>query len=146
MTSVVQFSLFGLVTLGSVMLAFAEGTGFPDALTIPLSLLALFVCDRWKLFRLSTRWANCLGLTAFSLAIWELSGGDIESRLLSFAHLLVYLTWILLFLEKTPRPCWLQALAFLASSAMDAPNPPTSLGESMPLRSPRNLEFPMSPF
>lgn len=114
MTKVVQFSLFGLVMLGSVMLAFAEGTGFPDALTIPLSLLALFVCDRWKLFRLSTRWANCLGLTAFSLAIWELSGGDIESRLLSFAHLLVYLTWILLFLEKTPRLYWtLCAMALL---------------------------------
>ena len=114
MTTVVQFSLLGLITLGSIMLAFAEGTGFPDALTIPLALLALFVCDRWKLFRLSTRWANGLGLAAFSLAIWELSGGDIESRLLSFAHLLVYLTWILLFLEKNPRMYWtLCAMALL---------------------------------
>ncbi len=114
MTTVVQFSLLGLVALGSLMLAFAEGSGFPDAITIPLALLALFVTDRWKLFRLSTRWANCLGLAAFSLAIWELSGGDIESRLLSFAHLLVYLTWILLFLEKTPRMYWtLCAMALL---------------------------------
>lgn len=114
MTTVVQSSLLGLIALGSLMLAFAEGAGFPDALTIPLALLSLFVCDRWNLFRLSTRWANCLGLTAFCLAIWELSGGDIESRLLSFAHLLVYLTWILLFLEKTPRLYWtLCAMALL---------------------------------
>lgn len=106
MTTVLQFSLYGLLVLASGMLAFAEGAAFPDALTIPLAILALFVTDRWKLFCLSTRWANCLGLTAFGIAIWELSGGDIESRLLSFAHLLVYLTWILLFSEKTPRMYW----------------------------------------
>ena len=106
MTAVLQFSLYGLVVLASIMLAFAEGTGFPDAMTVPLAVFALFVTDRWKLFHLSIRWANASGLAAFGLAIAELSGGDIESRLLSFAHLLVYLTWILIFMEKTPRLYW----------------------------------------
>lgn len=106
MTTVLQISLYGLVMLGSGMLAFAEGTGFPDAFTIPLAILALFVTERWKLFWLRVSWANVLGLAAFGLAGWELSSGKIEARLLSLAHLLVYLTWIVLFLSKTGRMYW----------------------------------------
>ena len=120
MTTVLQFSLYGLVVLASVMLAFAEGATFPDAVTIPLAILALFVTDHWKLFCLSTRWANCLGLSAFGLAIWEISSGDIESRLLSFAHLLVYLTWILLFMEKSPRMYWTMCAMALLHVALGA--------------------------
>ena len=100
MTTVLQVNLCGLIMLGSIMLAYAEGTGFPVALSVPLALLSLFVTERWKLFRLQTRWANCLGLVAFGLGAWELSQGNIEARLLSLAHLLAYLTWILLFLEN----------------------------------------------
>ena len=120
MTTVLQFSLYGLVVLASVMLAFAEGATFPDAVTIPLAILALFVTDRWKLFCLSTRRANCLGLSAFGIAIWEISSGDIESRLLSFAHLLVYLTWILLFMEKSPRMYWTMCAMALLHVALGA--------------------------
>lgn len=106
MTTALQISLYGLVILASGMLAFAEGTAFPDAFTIPMALLALFVTERWKLFHLRVRWANVLGLIAFALAGWELSSGQIEARLLSLAHLLVYLTWIVLFIAKTPRMSW----------------------------------------
>ncbi len=106
MTTALQLSLYGLVMLASGMLAFAEGAAFPDAFTIPLALLALFLTERWKLFHLRTRWANALGVVAFGLAGWELSSGQIEARLLSLAHLLVYLTWIVLFVAKTPRMSW----------------------------------------
>ncbi len=106
MTTALQLSLYGLVMLASGMLALAEGTAFPDAFTIPIALLALFLTERWKLFQLRVRWANVLGLVAFGLAGWELSSGQIEARLLSLAHLLVYLTWIVLFVAKTPRMSW----------------------------------------
>ncbi len=106
MTVALQVSMYGLVMLASGMLAFAEGTGFPDAFTIPLALLSLFLTDRWKLFHLRVRWASALGFGAFGLVGWELSSGLIEARLLSLAHLLVYLTWIVLFMSKTPRMYW----------------------------------------
>ncbi len=106
MTAALQVSLYGLVMLASGMLSFAEGTAFPDAFTIPMALLALFLTERWKLFHLRVRWANVLGLAAFGLAGWELSSGLIEARLLSLAHLLVYLTWIVLFMAKTSRTYW----------------------------------------
>lgn len=106
MTTSLQVSLYGLVMLAGGMLSLAEGATFPDALTIPLAVLALFLTERWKLFWLRTSWANGLGLLAFVVAGWELSSGEIEARLLSLAHLLVYLTWIVLFLSKTPRMYW----------------------------------------
>ena len=120
MTTVLQVSLYGLVMLGSGMLAFAEGASFPDAFTIPLAILALFVTERWKLFWLRVSWANVLGLGAFGLAGWEMSGGQIEARLLSLAHLLVYLTWIVLFLSKTARMYWTLCLLAVLHVAVGA--------------------------
>ena len=128
MKTALQVSLYGLVMLASSMLGFAEGSAFPDVFTIPLAFLALFVTERWKLFHLRVRWANVLGLVAFCLAGWELSSGQIEARLLSLAHLLVYLTWIVLFMAKTPRMSWNLCLlsvlhvaigAVLTSSGLD---------------------------
>ncbi|HLQ43671.1 MAG TPA: DUF3488 and transglutaminase-like domain-containing protein, partial [Planctomycetaceae bacterium] len=120
MTTVLQLSLYGLIVLASIMLAYAEGTGLPDAVTVPLAVLALFLTERWNLFRLRTRWANCLGLAAFGLGAWELSRGDIEARLLSLAHVLVYLTWIVLFLEKSPRMYWTMCTLALLHVAVGA--------------------------
>ena len=120
MTTVLQVSLYGLVMLASGMLAFAEGAGFPDAFTIPLAILALFVTERWKLFWLRVSWANVLGIAAFVLAGWELSSGQIEARLLSLAHLLVYLTWIVLFLSKTARMYWTLCLLAVLHVAVGA--------------------------
>jgi transglutaminase-like putative cysteine protease len=120
MTTVLQVSLYGLVMLGGGMLAFAEGSSFPDAFTIPLAILALFVTERWKLFWLPVRWANALGIGAFVLAGWEMSSGQIEARLLSLAHLLVYLTWIVLFLSKTARMYWTMCLLAVLHVAVGA--------------------------
>lgn len=120
MKSVLQFSLYGLVMLSSGMLALAEGSGFPDAFTIPLALLALFVSERWNLFHLRVRSANVLGLVAFGVAGWELSSGLIEARLLSLAHLMVYLTWIVLFLPKSARVYWTLCLLSVLHVAIGA--------------------------
>lgn len=120
MTTVLQLSLYGLVMLSSGSLAFAEGSGFPATLTIPLAVLALFVNERGKLFRLSIRWANVLGLVAFCLAGWELSSGAIEARLLSLVHLLVYLTWIVLFMPASVRRIWILCLLSVLHIAVGA--------------------------
>lgn len=120
MTTALQISLYGLVMLAGGMLAFAEGTSFPDAFSIPMALMALFLTERWKLFHLRVRWANLLGLTAFGLAAWELSSGQIEARLLSLAHLLVYLMWIVLFVTKTPRMYWTLCLLSVLQVAIGA--------------------------
>ena len=120
MTTALQVSLYGLVMLASGMLAFAEGSSFPDAFTIPLALLALFLTERWKLFQLKVRWANVLGLASFGAAGWELSGGQIEARLLSLAHLLVYLMWIVLFVPKTARTYWTMCLLSVLHVAIGA--------------------------
>lgn len=120
MTTVLQLSLYGLVMLSSSSLGLAEGRGFPSALTIPLAVLALFVNERWKLFRLSIRWANVLGVVAFCLAGWELSSGTIEARLLSLVHLIVYLTWIVLFMPGSARSTWILCLLSVLHIAVGA--------------------------
>jgi len=99
-TTVFQISIYCLVCLASLILAAAEGATFPTGLTVPLALSALFVTERWKAIRLPAIWANALGFLAFGLATAEFLTGDIEARLVSGAHLLVYLTWIIIFLES----------------------------------------------
>ncbi len=101
-----QISMYGLACTASMMLAVSEGAVFPAALTVPMAILALFFTERWKSIQLSTAWANSLGLVAFAAASVEFFSESIEARLLSGAHLLVYLTWIGLFQKKSARQYW----------------------------------------
>jgi hypothetical protein len=95
------------------MFMMAEGGVFPQLITIPLGLITLFFTDRWEKFSLSPLWANILGLLAFLVVCAEFTS-DIESRLLSGAHFLVYLTWIILLQKKSDTQYWwLCALGFL---------------------------------
>lgn len=101
-----QLSLFGSVIMASLILAYAEGVLFPQGLTVPIALVAYYVTEQRKMFSLSTFWANALGLLAIFLAGSELFFGTVEARLLSGAHLLVYLMWIVLFQVKEQRHRW----------------------------------------
>lgn len=113
LTFTFQISVYLLVTLSSIMFMMAEGGLFPQLLTIPLGLLTLFFTDRWDKFSLSPLWANILGLLAFLIVCAEFFS-DIEGRLLSGAHFLVYLTWIILLQKKSDTQYWwLCALGFL---------------------------------
>ena len=95
------------------MFMMSEGGVFPQLLTIPLGLLTLFFTDRWDKFSLSPLWANVLGLLAFLVVCGEFFS-DVEGRLLSGAHFLVYLTWIILLQKKgETQYWWLAALGFL---------------------------------
>lgn len=113
LTLTFQFSIYLLIALSSIMFMMAEGGVFPQLLTIPLGLLTLFFTDRWNKFSLSPLWANVLGLLAFLVVCAEFFS-NIEGRLLSGAHFLVYLTWIILLQKKgDTQYWWLCALGFL---------------------------------
>ena len=99
---------------GGAMLAAAEGRPWPAALTPAVAILAHLLVDRGARLHLPVLPANLLGLGAAGLAVTELTAGGIEARLLFGAHLLVYLTWIVLLQRKTFKVCWsLIALAVL---------------------------------
>lgn len=113
LTLTFQISIYLLVALSSIMFMMSEGGVFPQLLTIPLGLLTLLFTDRWEKFSLSPLWANILGLLAFLVVCGEFFS-NIEGRLLSGAHFLVYLTWIILLQKKGERQyLWLIALGFL---------------------------------
>jgi len=101
-----QFSVAVLVMLASIMLSIAEGATFPMVLTIPVVIAALFLTDLWKRIVLNNLGANILGIVAFLGAIAEFAFGDMEARLLSGAHLLVYLMWVVQFQFKSVRQYW----------------------------------------
>lgn len=133
MTSIRQtfiLSLYLAVCLGATMLALAE-TGvpltslltltrieailglFPVLLTLPLAAVAYRVVERGH-WSISPWGASALGIVALVVALLELWFRNIEGRLLFAAHLLVYLSWILLWQKKVSRVNWgLVALAVL---------------------------------
>lgn len=106
--AVMQINIYLMVILASGMLTGAEGfaNSFPlQALSIPLALIAYFFVERWEKTTLPTWGANVAGVLAVLVALKEFSGGG-EGRLTSGAHFVVMLTWITLFLRKTPREYW----------------------------------------
>lgn len=112
--TVFRISVFGLACLGSLILAFAEEAPLPALLTLPLALVAFALTERARRIELTPLAANLFGLLAFLAAGLEFSSDSLESRFLALAHLLVYLTWVLLFQPKRiPQYWWLCALAVL---------------------------------
>lgn len=120
LTSVFRVSLYGLVCFASVALAYAEGAALPQGLTVPLAIASLYFTERRGILQLSNYWAGALGLLAFALAGSELVLGDVEARLLSGAHLIVYLTWIALFQQKTAKQYWWMCMLSLLQVALGA--------------------------
>jgi len=115
---VFRISVYGLISLAACMLAFSEGQMFPQGLTIAAALVSFFLTDRSSKWQLSVVWAGAIGLVAFGVSIAEVIRGEfaenLEARLVSGAHLLVYLTWIFLFQKKQEKHYWwLCALAVL---------------------------------
>src|SRR5690606_6768977 len=107
-----QINICALCCLAAVIFAAAEGS--PLALiTVPTAIGGLLYIDRPGAPGLSSLWANLLGLVAFVAAGTEFFS-SIEGRLLGFAHLLVYFTWILLLQRKgAAQFWWLCALSVL---------------------------------
>ncbi len=108
-------SIYGLTAIAGLMLAFAEGSPFPEILTPALAIVAYVLTDRTRKLFLPVVWANALGIVAFLYAIYEMYAvSTTELRLLAGAHLVVYLTWIVLFQQKhLPQYWWMCALSVL---------------------------------
>ena len=106
MKTVFHVSIYSLIALSGLILTFAEESFFPTVLTVPLALLALLLNEHLKVVRLSVFWSNLLGIAAFGIAALELTGANVETRVLAGAHLLTYLTWIALFQSKRGRQYW----------------------------------------
>lgn len=90
---------------GSILCA-AEGRLFPCVLTPIVAVVAWVLVQKNQRLQLPLVATNILGLVALGAAIAEFVSGNIESKLLSGAHLIVYLTWIVLLMHKTNRQYW----------------------------------------
>ncbi len=122
LTTVFEISLYAMVALSSAMLTLSEGLKNgppPQAFTIPLVIAAYIVVDRRRMWVMPGWAAGVLGILAVGAAFWEtiqsirFQGGVPhlpEERVLNLifagAHLLVFLTWIVLFMQKTSRQYW----------------------------------------
>ena len=107
-TSVVfQISLYCLTGLTGITLVFAEENWWPASITIPMAAIAFVFVERRNRLVLPTLWANLLGLAIFCVAGYESMGGSDDARVIALSHLLVYLTWLVLFQEKHTRQYWL---------------------------------------
>lgn len=108
-----QVNFVILVSLSSSIFAAAEGSPLA-AMTVLLAMGTLYFVDFTKSFALPQGMFSILGIGAFAAAGLELGTGDIESRILSGGHLLIYLTWVFLLQPKQHRHFWwLAALSVL---------------------------------
>ncbi len=120
------------VSAASLVLANAEESMWPTALTPVVALFAYIVVDRKKLIRLHLLGANTLGIIAFVAATVEFRGSDLLGKFLAGAHLLVYLTWVVLLLKKGIRQFWwLTALSVLQISVASVLTTEPSFGAAL---------------
>ncbi|GAB5443825.1 MAG: hypothetical protein Fues2KO_41740 [Fuerstiella sp.] len=132
-----QRSVLVMVSAAAWVLASAEGTIWPGRMTVFVALASHLMIDRaanarsaalrnsQQLVRRRAFWrsgisvpvANTLGIIAFVAMAYEFYGNTLLGKLLAGAHLLIYMTWIVLWLNKGIRQYWwLCALSVLQIS------------------------------
>lgn len=109
------FRSMTLVTSASALiLAGSEGAFFPAGITPIVAVIAWILVDHYRILHIPVLVGNLFGLVALWMAANEFWGGTLIQKLLSGAHLVVYLTWIVLLLPKSHRQYWwLLALSVL---------------------------------
>lgn len=95
-----------MVSLPALVLAYAEEAAWPAAFTPLVVLAAHIVVDRRKYLKLSVTAANLLGVIAFLSMAYEFYDNNLLGKLLAGAHLLVYMTWVVLLMQKGIRQFW----------------------------------------
>lgn len=99
-------SVYTLAALAGAILAWAEYTPSVSVVTAPLAIALLFLNERHRVVRLDGFWIGLAGLAAFAFPAFEFWTGDEEYRLLSGAHLMAILQWVLLAYNKTAHQYW----------------------------------------
>lgn len=99
-------SVYSLAALAGGILAWAENVPSVTMLTAPIAIALLFLNERHRLVRLDGGWVALAGFAAFAFPALEFFRGDEEFRLLSGAHLLTILQWVLLAYHKTAHQYW----------------------------------------
>lgn len=126
------WSVTFMVSLASMILAFAEESKLPTSLTPFLAVFCHYFVDRWKRIRLRVWMSNVLGLLAFAAMTFEFVGANVLDKLLSGAHLLVYMTWVILLMQKGIRQYWwLLALSVLQVSVASVLTTDAAFGVSL---------------
>lgn len=105
LSAVFQASIYGLTCFAAVILGRAEA-GVVPFLTIVIAFLAYLATEPPRNFYIPIWGANLLGLVALGFAGFEFFGDADDAKLLAGAHLVVYLTWIVLLQQKTERQYW----------------------------------------
>ena len=95
-----------VTSAAAIILAGSEGLLFPAACTPVFALVGWLLAEHLRWFRIPVIIGNLFGVAAFAVAANEFIGGTLESKLLAGAHLIVYLTWIVLILPKSNRQYW----------------------------------------
>ena len=109
------FRSMTLVTsAAALILAGSEGAFFPAGITPFIAVVAWIFVDHYRTLHIPVLVGNLFGLAALWVAADEFLGGTLIQKLLSGAHLVVYLSWIVLLLPKSHRQYWwLMALSVL---------------------------------
>lgn len=109
------FRSITLVTSASALiLAGCEGAFLPAGITPIVAVVAWIFVDHYRMLQIPVLVGNLFGLVALWLAAEEFLGGTLIQKLLSGAHLVVYLSWIVLLLPKSHRQYWwLMALSVM---------------------------------
>ncbi len=132
--STFAWSITLTVALAALILASAEESPWPTSVTPILALFTHYYVDKWRNIKLSVLGANILGLLAFGAMAWEFLDGDVLGKLLSGAHLLVYMTWVVLLLQKGIRQYWwLISLSLLQVSVASVLTTSATFGMSLVL-------------
>jgi len=101
------FRSMTLVTSASALiLAGSEGSFFPAGITPIVAVVAWIFVDHYRMLQIPVLIGNLFGLAALWLAADEFLDGTVLRKLLSGAHLVVYLSWIVLLLPKSHRQYW----------------------------------------
>lgn len=110
LASLFSISVYVMLALASLTLGVSEATEgqnpFPTLLTIPLTLAAYLLSEKRSILVLSGPVANLCALIALALAAAEFFSDNIIGPVRSGAHLLVYLSWMVIFLQKNRHHYW----------------------------------------
>ena len=116
--AIYRLSIYAMIYVSALMLCFSEGAPLPQGLTFVIAAVAYQLTDKRGSFALSPVWSNVFGVTAFVLTVAEIIYGEmanaVDRRILAGAHLLVYLSWVVMLQKKELRHYWwLTALSVL---------------------------------